>query len=165
MALDSLEKLFVEELRDVYHAEKQILKALPKMAKATENKQLRSAFEEHQQQTERQVERLEKIFEGLDLAPRGKKCKGMEGLLEEGKDMMEEDADPDVRDAALISSAQRVEHYEIAAYGTLRTYARRLGNNQAVKLLQETLDEEGATDEKLTRLAESVVNPKAQRAD
>ena len=165
MALDSLEKLFVEELRDVYHAEKQILKALPKMAKAAENKQLQSAFEEHQKQTERQVERLEKIFEGMDLAPRGKKCKGMEGLLEEGKEMMEEDADPDVRDAALISSAQRVEHYEIAAYGTLRTYARRLGNNQAVKLLQETLDEEGATDEKLTRLAESVVNPTPQRAD
>ncbi|HUH12281.1 MAG TPA: ferritin-like domain-containing protein, partial [Longimicrobiales bacterium] len=132
---------------------------------ATENTELRTAFEEHQQQTEGHVERLERIFEGLDLAPRGKKCKGMEGLIEEGQDMMEEDAEPDVRDAALISSAQRVEHYEIAAYGTLRTYARRLGNDQAARLLQETLDEEGATDEKLTRLAESVVNPKAHRAD
>ncbi|MGH7477271.1 MAG: ferritin-like domain-containing protein [Longimicrobiales bacterium] len=163
MALDSLEKLFVQELRDLYHAEKQILRALPRMAKATEHEELRGAFEQHRQQTAEHVGRLERIFGDLDVAVRGKQCKGMEGIIEEGKEILEEDADPDVRDAALIAAAQRVEHYEIAAYGTVRTYAERLGHDNAARLLQQTLDEEGETDKKLTQIAERVVNPEAQR--
>jgi ferritin-like metal-binding protein YciE len=156
MEIDSLNKLYVEELKDLYSAEKQILQALPKMIKKAGNPQLKSAFEEHLRVTETHVDRLDRIFEGLGKSPRGKKCKGMEGLLEEGKEAMQEDMEPDVLDAALISAAQRVEHYEMAGYGTVRTYARLLGDNQAAKLLQQTLDEEGDADKTLTKIAESV---------
>jgi len=161
MKLDSLQKLYISELQDVFSAENQILKALPKMAKAASSPDLKAAFTEHLEQTKGQVERLETIFQGLERSPKGKKCKGMEGLIEEGKEMMEEDAEPTVLDAALIAAAQRVEHYEIAAYGTVRTYAQLLGREEDVTLLQETLDEEGETDKKLTELAESMINVEA----
>lgn len=156
MEIDSLRKLYVEELKDIYSAEKQILQALPRMAKKTKNQELRKAFELHLEQTRIQVERLDRIFEMLGKSPRGKKCKGMEGLIEEGKEMMQEDMEPDVMDAALIASAQKVEHYEIAAYGTVRTYANLLGEKDHARLLQETLNEEGETDKQLTRIAESI---------
>jgi ferritin-like metal-binding protein YciE len=161
MEIDSLQKLYVDELKDLYSAEKQLLQALPRMAKKASNPQLRQSFEEHLEVTRMQVERLDKIFERLERSPRGKKCKGMEGLIEEGKEMMEEDMEPEVRDAALISAAQRIEHYEIAGYGTVRTYARLLGEAEDARLLQQTLDEEGATDKKLTQLAESSINVEA----
>ncbi len=161
MQIDSLQKLYVEELKDIYSAEKQILQALPKMAKKASNEQLRTAFQEHLEQTRGQVERLDRIFERLGKSPRGKKCKGMEGLIEEGKEVLEEDMEDEVRDAALIAAAQRVEHYEIAAYGTVRTYAELLGEKGDAKLLQQTLDEEGTTDKKLSQLAESTVNLEA----
>ena len=156
MEIDSLRKLYIEELKDLYSAEKQILQALPRMAQKASNPQLKAGFEEHLRQTEQQVQRLEQIFETLGKSPRGKKCKGMEGLLEEGKEVMQEDMDEETRDAALIAAAQRVEHYEIAGYGTVRTYAQLLGEREAVRLLQQTLDEEGQTDKKLTQLAESI---------
>ena len=161
MSLDSLQKLFIEELKDVYNAEKQILRALPKMAKAAESPQLQQAFTKHLKETEGHVQRLERIFKELGQAARGKKCKGMEGLLEEGKEVLEEDGDPAVIDAALIASAQRVEHYEIAAYGCLRTYAELLGYSQAAQLLQQTLQEEEAADKKLSQLGESGINEAA----
>jgi ferritin-like metal-binding protein YciE len=161
MEIDSLTQLYVEDLKDLYSAEKQILQALPKMVKKATNPQLKKAFEEHLRVSETHVERLERIFEGLGKSPRGKKCKGMEGLLEEGKEVMQEDMEPDVLDAALIAAAQKVEHYEMAGYGTVRTYAQLLGENQAAKLLQQTLDEEGEADKKLTQLAESSVNVEA----
>jgi len=159
--LDSLQKLYVEELRDLYSAENQILKALPKMAKAASSKELQAAFNEHLEQTKGQVARLETIFEKLGKAPKGKKCKAMEGLVEEGEELMNEDAEPEILDAGLIAAAQRVEHYEIAGYGTVRTYAKLLNETEAMRLLQETLDEEGATDKKLTQLAESLINQEA----
>jgi ferritin-like metal-binding protein YciE len=162
MELDHLMNLYVDELKDVYSAEQQLLKALPKMAKKAEHPELRQAFENHQAVTEEQVRRLETIFDDLKQPPGGKKCKGMEGLVEEGEDLMGEDADPDVMDAAMIASAQRIEHYEIAAYGTLRTYARQLGLTEHAKLLQTTLDEEGETDKLLTRIAEGRVNRDAE---
>ena len=158
MELEHLMNLYVDELKDVYSAEQQILSALPKMASKAKNAELRTAFENHRVMTQEQVKRLDRIFGDLKQSPTGKKCKGMEGLLEEGKEMMEEDADPDVMDAAMISSAQRVEHYEIAAYGTLRTYANQLGLKDHAQLLQTTLDEEGNTDKLLTGLAESRIN-------
>jgi ferritin-like metal-binding protein YciE len=161
MSLDSLEKLFLEELKDVYNAEKQILRALPKMAKAAESPELQQAFTKHLKETAGQVQRLERIFRELGQAARGKKCKGMEGLLEEGKEVLEEDGEPAVIDAALIASAQRVEHYEIAAYGCLRSYAQLLGYSQAEQLLQQTLQEEEAADQKLTQLGESGINEAA----
>jgi len=161
MEMDSLRKLYVDELKDLYSAEKQILQALPKMAKKAKNAQLKQAFELHLQETQKQVERLDQVFEMLGKSSRGKKCKGMEGLLEEGKEMMQEDMEPEVMDAALIAAAQRVEHYEIAGYGTVRTYAQILGEDKHVKLLQQTLDEEGNTDKKLTQLAESSINVEA----
>ena len=161
MEIDSLRKLYVDELKDLYSAEKQILQALPKMAKKATNAQLKKGFETHLEETRGQVERLDQIFEMLGKSPRGKKCKGMEGLLEEGKEMMQEDMDPEVMDAALIAAAQRVEHYEIAGYGTVRTYAQLLGETQHAKLLQQTLEEEGNTDKKLTQLAESSINVEA----
>jgi ferritin-like metal-binding protein YciE len=156
MEIDSLRKLYVEELKDLYSAEKQILQALPRMAKKASNPQLKAGFEEHLRQTEEQVKRLDRIFEGLGKSGRGKKCKGMEGLIEEGKEVMQEDMDEETRDAALIAAAQKVEHYEMAGYGTVRTYAQLLGENEAARLLQQTLDEEGATDKKLTALAEAI---------
>src|SRR3954468_22434212 len=156
MKLSSLEDLFVEELKDLYSAENQLLKALPKMAKAATSKELKNGFEKHLKQTEQHVDRLEQIFDELEASPKGKKCKAMEGLIEEGAEVISEDAEPEVKDAALIAAAQRVEHYEIAGYGCVRTYARLMGNDQAAKLLQQTLDEEAQTDKALTSLAESI---------
>lgn len=161
MEIDSLRKLYVEELKDLYSAEKQLIQALPKMAKKASNAQLKQAFQQHLEITQMQLERLERIFEGLEKSPRGKKCKAMEGLIEEGKEMMQEDMEPEVMDAALIAAAQRVEHYEIAGYGTVRTYANLLGEKNAAKLLQQTLDEEGQADKTLTQLAESSINVQA----
>jgi ferritin-like metal-binding protein YciE len=156
MKLKSLEDLYVDQLKDLYNAENQLLKAIPKMAKAASSRELKTGFEKHLKQTEGHVSRLEQIFDELDSSPRGKKCKAMEGLIEEGAEVIKEDADPDVKDAALIAAAQRVEHYEIAGYGCVRTYAKLLGNDKAAKLLQQTLDEEGDTDKSLTKLAESI---------
>jgi len=161
MKLDSLQDLYVDELKDLYNAENQLLKALPKMAKAASAPELRKAFERHLKETQGQIRRLDRIFKRLDTNPKGKKCKAMEGLIEEGKDLMAEEADPAVMDAALIAAAQRVEHYEMAGYGCVRTYARLLGYDDAAELLQQTLDEEGATDHKLTELAETVINVEA----
>ncbi len=162
--LQSLEDLFLEDLKDLYNAENQILKALPRMAKKASAPELRRAFEQHLKQTEGQVQRLERVFGAIGEKPKGKTCKGMQGLIEEGKEKMSEDIEDDVLDAALIAAAQKVEHYEIAAYGTLRAYAEMLGNQQAAKLLQQTLDEEGETDKKLTALAEQLVNVEAVEA-
>ena len=162
MSLDSLHSLYVDELKDLYNAENQLLKALPRMAKAATATELKEAFTEHLEVTRKQVERLEQIFSGLGVSPKGKKCKAMEGLIEEGKDIMEEDGDPAVIDAALIAAAQRVEHYEMAGYGCVRTFANLLGEEDAVALLQETLNEEGEADKKLTELAETIINVKAE---
>jgi ferritin-like metal-binding protein YciE len=159
--LDSLQKLYVAELLDLYSAEKQILRALPKMAKAADAPELRDAFKEHLEQTKGHVERLEQIFKRLGRSTRGKKCKAMEGLLEEGQELMEEDAEPAVLDAALIAAAQRVEHYEISGYGTVRTYAQLLDKDEDRELLQRTLDEEGETDKLLSGLAQSLINVEA----
>ena len=161
MSLGSMNDLFVNELKDVYNAEKQIVKALPRMAKAASSDDLRDAFTKHLRETEGHVRRLEQIFKSLDLAPRGKTCKGMAGLLEEGKEILEEGGAAEVIDAAIISAAQRVEHYEIAAYGCLRTYAQLLGNTDADRLLQQTLAEEEATDKALTALGEGGINQAA----
>src|SRR5581483_6942959 len=149
MKMKSLQDLFVDELRDLYSAENQLVKALPKMVKAASSPELQAAFQEHLEVTKGQVNRLEKIFEQLDTRAKGKKCMGMEGLIEEGKEIMEEDATPEVLDAALIGAAQRVEHYEIAGYGSARAHAERLGFDEAATLLQETLDEEAEADKKL----------------
>lgn len=157
MSLKTLEDLFQHELRDILHAEKQILKALPKMAKATESEELQAAFEEHRQQTEGQVERIEQVFAMLEKSPRAKRCVGMEGLIEEGTELMEEgELESPAMDAGLIACAQKVEHYEICAYGTLVAYARQLGMDQAADLLEQTLEEEKETDQKLTSLAEQI---------
>ena len=162
--LASLDDLLVHELQDIYHAEGQILKALPKMIKAATHPDLKQAFEEHRKQTEGQVRRLEQAFKLLGVPARGKKCEGMAGLLEEGRKMMEEEADAAVMDAALIASAQKVEHYEIAGYGCVCTYAEMLGYDQVHNLLGHNLDEEETTDQKLTALAESVINQEAEDA-
>jgi ferritin-like metal-binding protein YciE len=164
MKLDSLQKLYIAELQDLFSAENQILKALPKMAKAASSPDLQAAFTEHLEQTKVQVERLERIFERIGRSPKGKKCKGMEGLIEEGKEILEEDGAEEVIDAALISAAQRVEHYEIAAYGCLRTYAQLLGYEDADRLLEQTLHEEEATDKALTALGEGGINQAAVAA-
>jgi ferritin-like metal-binding protein YciE len=165
MNLDSLHDLYVDELKDLYSAENQLLKALPKMAKAASAPELRTAFQHHLKETQGQVQRLDKIFKKLDISPKGKKCKAMEGLIEEGKEVMGEEAEQAVMDAALIAAAQRVEHYEMAGYGCVRTFARLLGYDQACALLQATLDEEGAADKKLTELAETVINVQAMAAN
>jgi ferritin-like metal-binding protein YciE len=162
MSAESLRDAFEEELKDVLSAEKQLLKALPKMAKAATHEDLKAGFEDHLEQTKTHVERLEKVFEILDKAPRAKKCKAMEGLIEEGAELMEEDMEPDVLDAMLICAAQKVEHYEIATYGTLVTWARQLGMEEAASILHETLDEEKDTDMKLTELAETGINAEAE---
>lgn len=161
MALESLNELFINELKDVLNAEKQLVRALPKMAKAAQSPELQQAFTKHLKETEGHVERLERIFSSLGQTARGKQCKGMEGLVEEGKEIMQEDGAPEVIDAALISAAQRVEHYEIAAYGCLRTYAQLLGNDEADRLLEQTLQEEEATDQALTALGEGGINQAA----
>ena len=162
MANESLRQLYVEELRDLYNAETQLTKALPKMAKASSNDELRQGFEEHLRQTSEHVSRLEQIFEMLGEKPSGKKCLGMEGLVKEGAETMKEDYEGALMDAAIIGAAQRVEHYEIAAYGTVREFAQLLGEDEHVSLLEETLEEEKQTDEKLTQLAEEI-NPQAQQ--
>ena len=159
-----LQELLVDELKDIYSAENQIIKALPKMAKAASSPELKRAFERHLEETKRQVERLDQIGEALDIKMTGKKCKGMEGLIEEGKEIMSEDLEEDTLDAGLIGAAQKVEHYEIAAYGTARAHANMLGLNKIARLLQQTLDEEGNTDRKLTQLAESIINVEAVEA-
>ena len=161
MTLGTLHDLYVDELKDLYNAENQLLKALPKMAKAASAPKLAKAFTDHLEETKGQIERLEKIFKKLDESPKGKTCKAMEGLIEEGKELMEEDAEPTVMDAGLIAAGQRVEHYEMAGYGCVRTFARLLGYKEAAGLLQATLNEEGAADEKLTKLAETVINVEA----
>ena len=161
MANDAMRELYVAELRDLYNAETQLTKALPKMAKAASSPELRQAFEEHLRQTSEQVSRLEQIFEMLDEKPTGKKCLGMEGLVKEGAETMKEDYEGHVMDAAIIGAAQRVEHYEIAGYGTVREFAELLGEDDHVSLLEETLEEEKETDEKLTQLAEQI-NTQAQ---
>jgi ferritin-like metal-binding protein YciE len=161
MADESLQDVYIDQLKDLWSAEQQILKALPKMAKGAAHAKLRSAFEEHEVVTRVQVDRLEQIFEQLGEKPGGKKCKGMEGLLEEGKETLEEHEVSIARDAALIADAQRVEHYEIAGYGTVRTLANMLGFPDQAALLQQTLDEEGETDKRLSMLAETVVNVEA----
>jgi ferritin-like metal-binding protein YciE len=152
----SLKELYVEELRDIYDAENQLVKALPEMAKAATSEELRSGFENHLEQTKEHVRRLEQVLNELGEKAKGKKCKGMQGLVSEGKEIIEEDFEDEVRDAALISAAQRVEHYEIAAYGTVRTYAEILGDQSAVSILEKTLEEEKNTDEQLTELAEGI---------
>ncbi|MGE5804286.1 MAG: ferritin-like domain-containing protein [Ignavibacteria bacterium] len=159
--MDTLRDLFVEELKDLYHAEKQITKALPQMAKKATSDQLREAFESHLKETENQISRLEKVFKELDLTPKGKRCEGMEGIIQEGKTMMQELDKSETLDAALIAAAQKVEHYEIASYGTVRTYAQQLNLKNAANLLQETLEEEAATNEKLNDLAINQVNIEA----
>jgi ferritin-like metal-binding protein YciE len=165
MPIASLQDLLVEEMKDLYSAEQQILKALPKMAEACSSQELRRAFEQHLKQTEEQVVRLDQCFQVLGESPKGKHCKGMEGLIKEGQEFIEEKPGPEVMDAGLISVAQRVEHYEIAGYGSCRTYAEQLGIDDVARLLQQTLDEEGETDKKLTRLAEQRgINRKAQKA-
>ena len=160
----TLHDAFIDELRDTYDAEKQLLKALAKLAKAASSPQLREAFETHREETQGQIERLEQVFEGLDEKVRGKHCDGIEGIIEEGKAVMEEDFDDATMDACLIASGQRAEHYEMAAYGTLVAWAKAMGHDDAAVLLQETLDEEKAADEKLTALAEGGINQSAADA-
>jgi ferritin-like metal-binding protein YciE len=161
--MESLQELFVKELQDLFSAENQITKALPKMAKAASSRELKAGFEQHLEQTKRQITRLEQIFEELEASPDGDKCKGMEGLLKEGEALIDEDAEPEVLDAALIAAAQKVEHYEIASYGTVRTYANLLGLTTAADLLEQTLNEEKETDSKLTDIA-GEINVQADKA-
>src|ERR1700757_4515447 len=161
MADKDLNALFLETLKDIYYAEKQIYKSLPKMAKAANSDQLRAAFEKHQDETEGQIERLEQIFESLGKPARGKKCDAIEGILDEGEEIMDEYADTPALDAGLLAAAQAVEHYEISRYGPLKTWAEKLGHKDAVKLLDQTLAEEKKTDEALTKLAVSAVNAEA----
>jgi ferritin-like metal-binding protein YciE len=161
--LNNLQDLFVHELKDLYSAEQQILQALPQMASASEHQELRRAFEEHTEVTREQVKRLDMIADELGIDIKGHKCRGIEGIIKEGQEILSAKGNPNTIDAALIGSAQRVEHYEIAGYGTARTFARRLGHERAADLLQQTLDEEGHTDHRLTALAEQVVNDDAQR--
>jgi ferritin-like metal-binding protein YciE len=156
VAINSLHELYVQQLRDLYDAENQLVKALPKMAEAANSDELRQGFEEHLEQTKEHVQRLETIFEKLGEKPKGEKCKGMEGLVKEGSEVLDKDMQEDVKDAAIIAAAQRVEHYEIAGYGTVRTYANLLGEDEATSLLEKTLDEEKETDDKLTQLAEDI---------
>jgi ferritin-like metal-binding protein YciE len=165
MKLDSLRTLWIEEMRDLYNAETQLVKALPKMAKKATNPELREAFENHLEETKNHVQRLEEIFGRLGKKPSGKTCKAMKGLIEEGAEVLQEDGPDSVIDAGIIASAQRVEHYEIAGYGVVRTFAAILGEDEAEDLLQETLDEEGAADETLTEIAEGIVNEEAEEAD
>jgi ferritin-like metal-binding protein YciE len=157
-----LDELFHDTLKDIYYAEKKILSALPKMAKAAQNEELSAAFEKHHGETEEQVSRLEQVFELIEEKPQGKKCAAIEGILEEGQEIMKEYKGSPALDAGLLAAAQAVEHYEISRYGTLRTWAQELGLDDAAKLLQETLDEEEATDQALTEIAETVVNQEGQ---
>lgn len=160
-SIKSMEDLFLDQLRDIYHAEKQLVKALPKMAKNSSSPDLKNAFEEHLQQTEHHVERIEQVFERINARAKAKKCVAMEGLIEEGQELLEAKPLETILDAGLICAAQKVEHYEIASYGTLITWAHQLGYHDAADILKETLEEEKAADEKLTHLAESNVNQEA----
>jgi ferritin-like metal-binding protein YciE len=162
MELATLKDLYIEQLRDLYSAESQLVEALPKMAKAASNTELKRGFEEHLEQTKRQRADVEKLIRDHGENPDGHECKAMKGLIEEGSELMKEDADPDVMDAGLIAASQRIEHYEIAGYGTVRTYATQLGETNAAFILDRIAKEEGATDHKLTALAERVINPAAQ---
>lgn len=162
MELDTLEELYVHGLKDLYSAENQILKALPKMIKAVSHKDLKKAFQAHERQTREHVRRLERICKQLGVSPKGVKCEGMEGLLKEGAGLIKEKPDADVLDAGLISAAQHVEHYEMAGYGTLRTYARQMGLTEQQRILQTTLNEEGDSDKLLTKIAEGCVNLDAE---
>jgi len=164
MKLETLRDLYVEQLHDLYSAETQLVQALPKMAKAADNAQLQAAFKEHLTQTKGHVQRLEQIFKQLGEDTKGPACKGMKGLLSEGEEMIKMKGEPAAIDAGLIAAAQRVEHYEIAGYGCVRTYAKQLGETAGQKLLQQTLDEEGAADQKLTDLAEQVINLEAEQS-
>jgi ferritin-like metal-binding protein YciE len=161
MAMNDLNALFVHFVRDMYYAEKQILKTLPKMARKADSDELRSAFEHHRGETETHVENLEKVFGLLDLKPRGVTCEAIQGILEEGKEIMEEAKDADTRDAGMIAAAQAVEHYEITRYGTMVAWAKRLGKKDAARLLQTNLDQEYAADRKLSELAEQGLNKQA----
>jgi ferritin-like metal-binding protein YciE len=161
MKLDTLQKLYTNELRDLYNAEMQLLKALPKMAKAASSAELKDAFEKHLEQTKGHVERLDEVFADLDEKPKGKTCKAMKGLIEEGSEILSEDGEESVIDAGIIVAAQKVEHYEIAGYGSVRTFAQLLGKNGSAELLQKTLNEESEANEFLNRLAEDIVNPEA----
>ena len=165
MEMETLRDLYVDGLKDLWSAEKQILKALPTMQKKATHPALKRAFAKHETQTRMQVKRLERICRELGETPRGKKCIGMEGLIEEAKELISEKPDPDVLDAGLIEKAQHVEHYEMAGYGCVRTYARQLGFEDQAELLQTTLDEEGDTDKLLTQIAETSINIEAERAD
>jgi ferritin-like metal-binding protein YciE len=165
MSMDNLQELYVEELKDLYSAENQILKGLPRMIKAATHPQLKRAFTKHEKQTREQVKRLERICKSLGEKPTGKKCVGMEGLIEEAKDLIKEKPAEAVLDAGLISAAQHVEHYEMAGYGTCRTWARLLGYQAHADLLQKTLDEEQQTDVDLTALAESIINIEAEESE
>lgn len=164
MELNSLKTLFIDQLKDLKDAENQLTKALPKMAKAASSPELQQAFERHLEQTKGHLERVEQVLTEVSGSNRGKKCKAMEGLIEEGAELMQEKAEPEVMDAGLIAAAQKVEHYEIASYGTARTYANLLGMSQAAKTLQQILDEEGQTDKRLTQIAESI-NVQAMAGD
>lgn len=164
MPNSTMKDLLIEELRDIYNAEKQLTKALPRLARAASSDKLRQAFETHKEETEGQIGRLEQVFEKLDTRARGKLCHAMEGLIEEARDIMEKDFPPELKDAALIAAAQKVEHYEIASYGTVHAYAQAIGEREVANLLEETLKEERATDEKLNRLAIDDVNKKAIKA-
>ena len=161
MKLDTLKTLYIEELRDLYNAESQLLKALPKMAKGASSEDLKDAFEKHLEQTKSHVERLEEVFQEIGETPKGKTCKAMKGLIEEGSEILKEDGEESVIDAGIIVAAQKVEHYEIASYGSVRTFAQLLGKDRSAELLQTTLDEESETNETLNQLAEEIVNPEA----
>jgi ferritin-like metal-binding protein YciE len=161
MKIKTMDDLFLAQIKDLYDAEKQLVKALPKMAKAASSQELRQGFQEHLEQTKGHVSRLEQIFDQLGEKASGTKCEGMAGLINEGEEIVDEIEQSPLRDAGLIGAAQRVEHYEIAAYGTVKTFARMLGRSQAVTLLEQTLNEEKQTDQKLTQLAESMINEEA----
>lgn len=161
MKLQTLRDLYVHELKDLYSAEQQLIKALPKMAKAATNEELAAGFKEHLEQTREHAQRLERVLSALGQTTRGPKCQGMKGIVAEGAEMIEEEGDDEVKDAGLIAAAQRVEHYEMAGYGTARTYAELLDDNEGVKLLSQTFKEEKETDEKLTKLAKSAINVSA----
>ena len=164
-SMDSLEDLLHDEIKDIYDAEKQLTKALPKLAKKASNDELREAFEAHLAETETHIERLERAFKQLGMPARGKKCEGMQHLIAEGNEMIAECEDDDTRDAVMIAAAQKVEHYEIASYGTIRTWSNLLGHQDLAALFEETLEEEKAADQKLTGIAESFVNAAAARED
>lgn len=164
MAIKSMHDLLVDSVKDIYYAEKQVLKAMPRMIKKVSSTSVRKAFEQHSKETEKQIARLEKVFKELNMSPKAKKCPAIDGIIQEGKELIDEINDPNVMDAAIIAAAQKIEHYEITSYGTARTFADHLGMNKLAQLLQNTLDEEYATDDKLTQMAQSEVNVEAVEA-